>query len=108
MIQTTDPRIVVRMRNALSRTRSISAPDRIDPVVAANRAKAPQKTPLAASATRDAPLSTCASLDVPRARAYRPSVGLSLYELVPQVVPAGAQPAARTTRTGRVLRCSSL
>ena len=27
----------------------MSAPDRIDPVVAANRAKAPQKTPLAAS-----------------------------------------------------------
>ena len=49
MIQTTDPRIVVRMRNALSRTRSMSAPDRIDPVVAANRAKAPQKTPLAES-----------------------------------------------------------
>ena len=33
-------------------------------------------------------MSTCASLDVPRARAYRPSVGLRLYELVPQVGPS--------------------
>ena len=49
MIHTTDPRIVVRMRNALRRTRSMSAPERIEPVVAANRANAPQNTPLAES-----------------------------------------------------------
>jgi hypothetical protein len=49
MIHTTDPRIVVRMRNALRRTRSMSAPERIEPVAAANTAKAPQKTPLAES-----------------------------------------------------------
>ncbi|UUY01866.1 hypothetical protein LRS13_14155 [Svornostia abyssi] len=34
------------MRNALVRMRSMTAPDMIDAVVAANIAKAPQKTPL--------------------------------------------------------------
>ena len=46
MIQTTDPRTVVRMRKELVRIRSSTAPDMIEPVVAAKSAKAPQKMPV--------------------------------------------------------------
>ena len=46
MIQTADPRIEPRMRNAESRTRSIRAPDMIDAVVQEKRRKARKKTPL--------------------------------------------------------------
>ncbi|MCY1309711.1 hypothetical protein D9M70_598340 [compost metagenome] len=37
------------MMKALIRARSMMAPERIEPVVAANRAKAPQKMPVALS-----------------------------------------------------------
>ena len=43
------PRKMVMMMKALIRVRSISAPERIEPVVAANMAKAAQKMPVALS-----------------------------------------------------------
>ena len=45
-IQTTEPRTVVSSRYAASRTRSISAPDMIEPVVQENSRNAAQKTPV--------------------------------------------------------------
>ena len=47
---TTDPRIIAKIRNELIRIRSITAPEKIDAVVAAKSTNAPQKIPLALSA----------------------------------------------------------
>jgi hypothetical protein len=49
MIQATEPSTIARIRKPTTWIRSITAPEKIEAVVAANRVKAPQNTPVALS-----------------------------------------------------------
>ena len=78
MIQTTEPTRTVRIRKALVRIRSRTAPDMIEPVVAAKSANAPQKMPLTGSSMFGPMLSPHGSAALARSSSLIQPLGIAL------------------------------